>query len=96
MHTQTNMKTNSRKNLILKMAYVVAVLQPAVILPQIVQIYTNQSAADVSLTTWVCLLILNILNLLYGIEFKIKPLIVGNSLWIAADIAVVAGILIYS
>ena len=78
------------------MAYVVAVLQPAVILPQIVQIYTNQSAADVSLTTWVCLLILNILNLLYGIEFKIKPLIVGNSLWIAADIAVVAGILIYS
>ncbi len=90
---KTSKKT---KKEILEIALVVAVIQPLMVFPQIVHIFEKHSAQDVSLITWVMLLIFNASNFIYGLVFNIKPLIINNAMWILVDGLVVAGIMIYS
>lgn len=92
MLIKTNRKT---KKEVYEIAMIVAVVQPLMVLPQALQIYNNHSAADVSLLTWSMLLIFNISNFIYGLVFRIKPLIINNAIWVIVDTAVVVGILLY-
>jgi uncharacterized protein with PQ loop repeat len=84
-----------RKDQVLAIAFVVAVIQPLTVLPQVIQIFSHHSAAQVSLLTWALLTFFNAANLIYGLIFEIKPLILGNALWVIVDAIVVVGILIY-
>ena len=84
------------KEEILHFAYFVAVVQPLMVLPQIYQIFSNRSAADVSLITWAMLLFFNTSNFIYGWAFNIKPLVINNGIWIIVDTLVVIGVLAYS
>lgn len=89
-------KTNRKqKKEILEIALVVAVIQPLTVLPQIIHIFQHHSARDVSLITWVLLLIFNSLNLIYASVFKIKPIIINNAVWVVIDAMVVAGVVMY-
>lgn len=89
-------KTNKKqKKEILEVAFIVAVIQPLTVLPQIIHIFTQRSARDVSLVTWVLLLIFNAVNLVYATVFKIKPIIINNAVWVVIDAMVVAGVAIY-
>ena len=88
--------TKAQKANVLKFAYFVAFVQPLMVLPQVYQIFSNQSASDVSLITWSMLLFFNISNFIYGWVFNIKPLIINNTIWIIVDTLVVVGILVYS
>ncbi|OGL30531.1 hypothetical protein A3F37_01525 [Candidatus Saccharibacteria bacterium RIFCSPHIGHO2_12_FULL_41_12] len=92
MFIKTNKK---RKKEILEIAYIVAVVQPIMVLPQAIQIFSSYSAKDVSLLTWAMLLIFNISNFIYGLVFNIKPLIINNAIWVAVDALIVIGILVY-
>lgn len=87
--------SRKQKHEILEMAFIVAVIQPLMVVPQIAVIFSQHSAAAVSLLSWVMFLVFNALNFLYGLTFKIKPLIIGNALWVVVDAIVVAGILMY-
>ena len=80
---------------ILQVAYGVAVVQPLMVIPQVYQIFKNQSAADVSLITWSLLLVFNTFNMIYGWAFNIKPLVINNTIWMVVDLLVVVGILVY-
>lgn len=66
------------KQRIEKFAIFAGVVQPLITLPQIIAIYGNQSARDVSLLTWVGYLIFGITFLIYGIVFDLRPIWVGQ------------------
>lgn len=89
-------KTNKKiKKEILGVAYFVAVVQPLMVLPQAIEIFSRHSAIDVSLLTWVMLLLFNTSNFIYALVFDIKPIIINNAIWMFVDTLVVIGILIY-
>jgi uncharacterized protein with PQ loop repeat len=83
------------KRLIDKSIYFIAVASPLMTLPQLIKIWTEQTAAGVSIITWFAYLISAMFWLTYGIAHKEKPIIITNTLWIILDIAVIIGTLIY-
>lgn len=89
-------KTNKKqKREILEIAYFVAVAQPIMVLPQVIQIFASHSARDVSLLTWAMLLLFNTSNFIYALVFNIKPIIINNAIWMIVDALVVVGVLLY-
>ena len=78
-----------------KFIYVAVVIYPLSTIPQIIDIFANRSAENVSLATWFMYDIITVIFLWYAIENKLKPLIIEYSLWLIAQSIVVTGILIY-
>lgn len=78
-----------------KLMTVAAVLHPLMTLPQIVKIYSTQSAHDISLFTWAMYCVLGVIFFLYAVAHNIKPLIVTQVLWALVDGAIIIGILLY-
>ncbi len=76
-------------------ALAAGVVQPLITLPQIITIYSNQSAKDVSLLTWIGYLLFGLVFLVYGIVFKLKPIWVGQIIWVTMQTIIVIGILLY-
>lgn len=76
-------------------ALAAGIVQPLITLPQILTIYGNQSAKDVSSLTWVGYLTFGIIFLVYGIAFKLKPIWVGQVIWVSMQTIMVIGILTY-
>lgn len=68
---------------------------PLATIPQIVAIYNAQSAANVSLLTWILYALSAVLFLLYALLHKLPPLIVSSILWIIVDSAVIVGWFIF-
>lgn len=73
----------------------VATIHPLAAIPQVIVIYANQSAANVSLATWLSFMLIGVIFLLYALTHDIKPLIVNQILWFLVDLAVVVGIILY-
>lgn len=76
-------------------ALVAGLLQPLITLPQIIQVYSNQSAVDVSLITWVGYLIFGIIFLIYGAIFNLKPIFYGQIVWVSMQLLMVFGVIYY-
>ena len=76
-------------------ALIAGIIQPLITIPQIITIYGNQSAADVSLLTWLGYLFFGITFLVYGLVFKLKPIWIGQIIWVVAQLTIVVGILLY-
>ncbi len=74
----------------------VSVVGPVSASPQVVEIFSKQSAQGVSLLSWVMYLMLGVVSLSYGLFHKLKPIIVSQVLWTIMDIVVIVGILMYS
>ena len=74
--------------------YPVAILSPIMTIPQISEIWLTKSA-KLSLVTWGSYAIVSGFWLIYGINHKEKPIIVGNSLSIITYSLVVIGILLF-
>lgn len=91
-----NIKDVMDKKRIERFALVAGVVQPLITLPQIVSIYTNQSARDVSLLTWVGYLVFGITFLVYGLAFKLKPIWIGQIIWVTMETIMAIGIVLYS
>lgn len=77
-------------------ALIAGIIQPLITLPQIITIYSNQSAADVSLLTWLGYLLFGIIFLVYGVVFSLKPIWIGQIIWVTMQAIIVFGILLYS
>ena len=76
-------------------ALIAGIAQPLITLPQIIAIYGSHSAQDVSLLTWVGYLIFGVTFLVYGLAFKLKPIWIGQIIWVTMQAITVAGILLY-
>jgi uncharacterized protein with PQ loop repeat len=77
-------------------ALTAGIVQPLITLPQIIAIYGSHSAKDVSLLTWLGYLIFGVIFLVYGIVFNLKPIWVGQIIWVTMQAITVVGILLYS
>ena len=92
-------KASSRKGKFVeyldKIVLIVAVLIPLVEIPQLIEIYTKQSAQNVSSLTWGAFVLFGIPWLIYGIVHKEKPVIVLYALWIVIDSLIFIGTIIY-
>ena len=77
-------------------ALIAGIVQPLITLPQISAIYSNQSAQDVSLLTWVGYLIFGMTFLIYGLVFNLKQIWVGQIIWVTMQTITVIGIVLYS
>ncbi len=75
--------------------YVVGIISPLALLPQILQIYNTKSSVGVSLLTWVLLAVANVLWIIYALVHKDKILLFSSGLMIVFHLAIVAGILMY-
>ena len=73
-----------------------AIIQPLITIPQIYEIYSQQSAQDVSLLTWVGYLLFGLIFLVYGAVFKLRPIFYGQIIWVSMQCIVVVGIIMYS
>ncbi len=73
----------------------VAITEPLMTIPQIIDIYAHPGQNQVSLLTWVLYLFASVLWLFYGIKMRNRPLIWSGILWMLMEGAVVGGILLY-
>ena len=78
-----------------KLTFIVGVIGPFTVLPQIYSIFSTKSAAGVSLTTWALIFIVTFPWILYGVAHKEKNIIVSFILWEVVNLAVVVGVLLY-
>lgn len=85
----------NKKALVDYITYFFVFTTPLFELPQALTIYLNQSATDVSLTTWGYFLLSNAAWLIYGAYHKLKPILIIYSLYMLVEVAIVIGILMY-
>ena len=78
-----------------KLTFVVGVIGPFTVLPQIYTIYTTKTAVGVSLLTWTLIFVVTFPWILYGVAHKDKSIIVSFILWEIMNLSVVVGVLLY-
>ncbi len=79
-----------------KLTFIVGVIGPFTVLPQIYTIFNTHSAKGVSLITWLLIFIVTFPWILYGLAHKDKSIIVSFTLWEVVNLSVVIGVLRYS
>ena len=72
------------------------VATPLFELPQAWDIYSTQSAQDVSLTTWGFFWFVNFAWIVYAIRNKLKILVAIYVLYFVIELAIVVGIILYT
>jgi uncharacterized protein with PQ loop repeat len=78
-----------------KLTFIVGVIGPFTVLPQIYSIFSSKSATGVSLATWVLIFIVTFPWILYGVAHKDKSIMVSFSLWEVVNFGVILGVLMY-
>lgn len=87
--------TKSETKSIDRAMMLVATIHPLAAIPQVIDIYSNKSATNVSLATWLAFMLIGLIFLLYAIAHRLTPMIINQILWFAMDFAIVAGVLLY-
>ena len=73
--------------------FVAASVAPILGLPQLFKIWTEQSAAGLSLFSWSAFTVISGLWIIYGILHKAKPIFISSIAWLIIHLLVVIGIL---
>lgn len=73
-----------------------SIIYPLTTVPQIVVIFQNQSATNISLFTYASYIFFTLIFLSYGISERLKPIIILQVLWLVMFSCVIVGILLYS
>ena len=77
------------------LATILGVITGLANIPQIIKIFRNKSAKDLSLITNTIFLLSSIVWLLYGFQLTNYPLIVANIIYILTYTLIIIGFLIY-
>lgn len=97
-HKHQRLKTPKSPYLIFldRLTFVVGIVGPFTVLPQIYTIFSTQSAEGVSLMTWSLICLMTLPWILYGLAHKNKLILTCFSMWGAFDLLVVIGVVVYS
>lgn len=98
LERRTGVKKNEKSSYIAfldKLTFIVGVIGPFTVLPQIYSIFSTRSADGVSMATWLLIFIVTFPWVLYGIAHKEKSIIVSFILWEIANSLVVLGVFLY-
>jgi uncharacterized protein with PQ loop repeat len=88
-------KNQADSKLVDRMTYVVAVIEPAVTLPQVYLIFRDQTAEGIALTSWVGYQLFTLVWLWYGIVHKEKVIIFYQICWFILQSIIITGGVIY-
>lgn len=83
------------KRVLDQVVIVVGIAGPLSALPQLLKIYLLHTATGVSALSWGLAALFDIPWIVYGAVHRERPIIVTYSLWLAINIAVLIGALIY-
>jgi uncharacterized protein with PQ loop repeat len=72
---------------------IVAVVEPLMTIPQILDIYGHPGEGRISMLTWVLYAIASLMWLIYGLHNHNRPLILTGILWLIMEFLVIAGII---
>ena len=86
---------SSWKRLLDRLIFVAGVVGPLLSIPQIVLIYSNKDATDISAATWFGWAALNIVWILYGLVHKEPPIVVTYLFWFIVNLTVALGAILY-
>lgn len=75
--------------------YVVGLLGPLALFPQVIEVFSSHSVAGLSLLTWVLLACINVMWLFYGVLHRAYPIVVANMGMAVLNVSIVIGILMY-
>lgn len=75
--------------------YIFAFTTPLFEIPQLISIISAKSAENVSLITWSYLAISSLAWLIYGINKKMKPLIVSYILYVVVEFSITISIIVF-
>jgi uncharacterized protein with PQ loop repeat len=75
--------------------YVVGIVGPIMILPQIWLIYSTHNAAGVSAVSWFGWAVADIPWILYGLVHKERPIVIAYTLWCIGQLVVAIGAILY-
>lgn len=92
-HAHRHLLKNKKRSKFDNFIYIFAFTTPLFEIPQLVSIVAARSAENVSLVTWAYLAISSLAWLIYGINKRMKPLIVSYILYVVVEFSVVASIL---
>jgi len=76
-----------------KLVLLVAIVEPLMTLPQIIQIYAFRNTGS-SMATWVMYLVSSAIWLVYGIKTRNVPIIITDILWVVVEALVVIGLIV--
>jgi len=77
------------------LTFIVAILSPLALVPQVYAIYSTRDVAGLTLSTWLSLGFIDALWVLYGLSHRTVPVIASNALFSLLNFSIVIGILIY-
>ncbi len=83
----------SNKRLVSYAMFAVAIIAPLANSPQIYKLFSLKVTEGLSVETWIMYIMFGVIQFVYAITNKIKPLIVSNILWFAVDFIMVYGII---
>ncbi len=78
-----------------RMVYIVGIIGPVMVLPQIYLIFSTQNASGVSAISWLSWALLDIPWIFYGLAHKQYPIVLTYLLWFICNLVVFFGALIY-
>lgn len=76
-----------------KLVMVVAIVEPLMTLPQVIQIWTTRDVRSLSLITWTLYVAASSVWFVYGLKIHNQALVVTGALWTLMELAVIVGIL---
>lgn len=75
--------------------FIASLVGPMTAMPQIYQIFSTQTAAGVSIWSWIMGLGFGAIWITYALFYKIKPVLIQQCLWIMIDLIIITGIFMY-
>jgi uncharacterized protein with PQ loop repeat len=93
---ENNKKKKARSNKIIdNLSIVAAILMPFTTIPQIYKIWILQNTSGVSILTWILYTVLCFPMLIYGLYYKMTPIIILNILWIIMNLIMIIGLIVF-
>jgi len=78
-----------------KLMYLFALAAPFALLPQVIHIFTEKTAAGLIPHTWIIFIFGHTLWIIYGTLHKEVPLIISHTLVMCLNVAILVGIYLY-
>ncbi|OJU87567.1 hypothetical protein BGO17_01055 [Candidatus Saccharibacteria bacterium 49-20] len=97
IHHKRNIKKLSTKKYgpIDTLALLVGIVQPFATLPQIWLVYSTGDVASVSFFMWTAYNIASVILLLYGLKYKLPPIIWANILWLVVQTPMMIAVFVF-
>jgi uncharacterized protein with PQ loop repeat len=95
VHKEPYPHPNPWKNFLDKIIYLIALIGPISMIPQILKIYVEKNASSLSEITWTLLLFPAIIWTIYGIVHKEKPIICAGTSSLIIHILILIGVILY-